>query len=360
MPGAYGLLNENFKEPIIGGAELQFTMIAKKLTEDFDISFVVYDHDQKSPENIESINIFKSFSVQDFPKKKYLKIVYSTFKALRNASSDVYLTRSGRVLPAIMALYCFINRKKFVYSFASDMDVDLDDFGFLELILFRFALKKAELLITSGEFQKKRLKEVFGKDSIIIKNAFDVKNEKPVKNEKLTILWVSNFKKEWKNPELYLELAKKIPDIQFLMIGGPNPENPDCYNEIKDKSINIPNLEFIGFVPYNEIGEYFSRASVFVNTSNVEGFPNTFLQAFESYTPILSLKIDPDEIICNHNLGFHSKTIENMVNDLKKLIGNKNLREKMGENGRKYVEREHDINKITNKYKKLLKNLINT
>ena len=338
---------------------MQFTIIAKKLAKDFDVSFVVYDHGQKSPENIESINIFKSFSVQDFPKKKYLKIVYSTFKALRNASSDVYLTRSGRVLPAIMALYCFINRKKFVYSFASDMDVDLGDFGFLELILFRFALKKAELLITSGEFQKKRLKEVFGKDSIIIKNAFDLKNVKSIKNEELTVLWVSNLKKKWKNPELYLKLANEFPKTKFIMIGGPDPEDPDFYDEIEDKSRNIPNLDFIGFVPYNEIHNYFSKASVFVNTSNVEGFPNTFLQAWEMYNPILSLKIDPDEIICNHNLGFHSKTFDNMVNDLKRLIDEEDLRKVKGENGRKYVKLEHDIGIISNKYEKLLRNLTN-
>ena len=358
MPGSYGLLNKKFKEPLVGGSELQFTMVAKKLTPDFEVSFVVYDHGQKSPEQMEDITILKSYSVKDFPKKRYLKIVYSTFKALRNAGANIYLTRSGRIPPAVVALYCFLNRKKFVYSFASDMDVDLDTFGFLELILFRFALNRADLLLTHTQFQKKFLFRNFGKNSFIIKSACILKNEKPDKKGILSILWVSTLRKDWKNPELYLKLAKEFPDIPFIMVGGPDPEDPEFYNEIKDKAREIPNLDFFGFVPYSEIDKFFSEASVFVNTSNVEGLPNTFLQAWKNYTPVLSLNIDPDEVICHYNLGFHSKNFGNMVNDLRNLIENDELRNTLGENGRRYVEQEHDINVIAARYKKLLKNLI--
>jgi len=358
MPGSYGLLNENFREPLIGGAELQLTMIAKKLAQDFDISFIVYDHGQISPEKINGIEIFKSFSIEDFPKRKYFKIIYSTFKSLKKANADIYITRSGRVFPSIVAFYCYLTRKKFIYSFASDMDLDLDDFGNIELILFKFLLYSADLITTSDKFQNKQLKEVFGKDSIIINNAYVLKSKIPEKNGILTVLWVSTLRKDWKNPELYLELAKKFPDIKFIMIGGPDPEDPEFYAEINNKTSEIPNLDFIGFVPFKEVDNYYSEASIIVNTSNVEGFPHTFLQAWERQTPVLSLNIDPDGIICNYNLGIHSKTFEKMIKDLKRLIDDKNLRYEMGENGRRYVEQRHDLNVIIDTYKKTLQNLI--
>ncbi len=319
---------------------------------------MVYDHGQRSPEKIEDITVFKSYSIQDFPKKKYLKIIYSIFKALRNANADIYFIRSGRIPPAVVALYCFLNRKKFVYSFASDMDVDLDTFGFIDLILFKFVLNKADLLLTHTQYQKTRLKEVFGKDSHILKHVYDLKDIEPEKNKITNILWVSTIRKDLKNPELYLKLAKEFPDIPFIMVGGPDPEDPEFYDEMKDKASKIPNLDFVGYVPYSKIDKFFSEASVFVNTSSVEGFPNTFIQAWENYTPVLSLNIDPDEIICNYNLGFRSKNFKNMVKDLEILINDENLREVMGKNGRRYVEQEHDINVITAKYKKLLQNLI--
>jgi glycosyltransferase involved in cell wall biosynthesis len=358
MPSSYSLLNQDSKEPLIGGAELQFTMIAKKLIHDFDISFAVYDHGQKSPEKIEGIDIFKLYSTLDFPKKNYLKILYSTFKALKNANSNIYLTRSGRIPPAIIALYCFINRKKFVYSFASDIDVDLDTFNFLELILFKFALNRANLLFTHTNFQKEKLKENFGHNSFIIKSACKLENNSNKKNKKLRILWVSTIRRQWKNPELYLKLASEFPDIQFIMIGGPDAEDPDFYAEIEKKCHNIHNMDFIGFVPYNEITHYFSKASIFVNTSSVEGLPNTFLQSWGHCIPVLSINVNPDNILTDYNLGFHSKTFENMIDDLKNLIEDENLRNIMGNNGRKYVEKEHNIKIITNKYKKLLKSII--
>lgn len=133
------------------------------------------------------------------------------------------------------------------------------------------------------------------------------------------------------------------------MVGGSG-SNRRFYDGIKREAGKIPNLEFTGFVPYPEINNYFNSASILVNTSNVEGFSNTFLQAWAGYTPVVSLNVDPDEIICKHKLGFHSGTFEQMIIDVKTLLKDKGLREEMGMNGRQYVKKEHDLGKIVEKY----------
>jgi hypothetical protein len=46
-----------------------------------------------------------------------------------------------------------------------------------------------------------------------------------------------------------------------------------------------------------------------------------------------------------------------MVEDVKLLLDDKMLREEMGMNGRKYVEREHDLGKILTDYEKLFHKL---
>jgi glycosyltransferase involved in cell wall biosynthesis len=54
------------------------------------------------------------------------------------------------------------------------------------------------------------------------------------------------------------------------------------------RAAGIQNLLFKGFVPFDEVGNDFNRASFLVNTSDSEGFPNTFMQAWARGIPSLS------------------------------------------------------------------------
>jgi glycosyltransferase involved in cell wall biosynthesis len=49
------------------------------------------------------------------------------------------------------------------------------------------------------------------------------------------------------------------------------------------------------------------------------------------------LNSDPDDILKNEGIGFHSKTFKQMVNDLRALLENEKLRSSMGEKARKYA-----------------------
>ena len=118
-----------------------------------------------------------------------------------------------------------------------------------------------------------------------------------------------------------------------------------------------PNLRFHGFVPYYKVNEYFKKASIFVNTSRIEGFPNTFIQAWMHYTPVVSLSVNPDKIIQGERLGFCSGTFKQLVSDVITLLKDEKLRKIMGKNARKYVEREHDVRKTVKKYIKIFKEI---
>jgi len=133
-------------------------------------------------------------------------------------------------------------------------------------------------------------------------------------------------------------------------MAGGKTEDHQLYQNTKNAARKLPNLTFHGFVPHNQVYELFRRASVLVNTSTIEGFPNTFLEAWLHYTPVVSLSVDPDRIIETENLGFCSGTFEQLVSDVEALLENPRLREKKAENARIYVEKEHDIRKIANKY----------
>ena len=60
-------------------------------------------------------------------------------------------------------------------------------------------------------------------------------------------------------------------------------------------------------MPYRDVSAFYSRARVLVNTSDVEGFPNTYLQAWASGTPVVAF-FDPDGVIAREGLGATVRT----------------------------------------------------
>jgi glycosyltransferase involved in cell wall biosynthesis len=171
------------------------------------------------------------------------------------------------------------------------------------------------------------------------------------------VLWVSTIRSV-KQPLLYLTLAKRLPEYKFVMIGGEG-EDPDLFRKIRSEATKIPNLDFKGFVSHDKIFTYYQQAALLVNTSKTEGFPMIFLEAWSYFNPIVSLHVDPDELISKHKLGYCSKHFDQMVTDIRTLLTNNELRQTMGKNARKYVEEQNDVKRIAEQYETVMQNLLN-
>lgn len=365
-PGAYPLL-AGYNPKIVIGPDVHQVILAKELIKhNFKITFISYNERGEPVEYINGIEIIKIH--EDVYRLRMLNIVLKVFRiwnAMRKAKAHIYVHAGGVAGP--VSLFCRVMKKKFIYDIVSDALVNrklvtkkIKEFSQSKFSLGTFGnwldITVADAIIVQSGYQKKMLKKNYGKDAFLIKMPFPLTERgMPEKANPPIVLWVGSMA-EVKQPELFVKLAEAIPEARFQMIGG-HSGNQELYDRIKESSKRISNFEYFGVIPLHKDNEYFSRSSILVNTSMFEGFPHAFIQAWMYYVPVISLNADPDELLCKKRLGFHSKTFNQLAEDVKTLLKNEGIRKQMGENSRQYVENEHNITNIIREYIKVFEHL---
>jgi glycosyltransferase involved in cell wall biosynthesis len=340
-----------------GGSELKQVLVGRELAQrGYPISFITSDeHNERK--NIDNITIIPCPQSKKYSWIKNFLLYWST---LKKADADIYIQGIGST--GILPFFCLIHRKKYVKWIVSDSTLLFERYRtghpFLRKITASLDIQFAHLIIVQNLFQKEILEKKFKKrESMLIKNPVVIpQKSEDVESKKRYILWVGTIKSV-KQPHLFLQIVQAVPKIKCIMIGGENRGNKDLYNKIEMEAKLLPNLEFLGFVPYHRIHQYYRDAAIFVNTSQIEGFPNTFLESWVTGTPVISLNVDPDEVICKKKIGFHSKTIEQLILDINTLYSNEELRKEMSINAKRYVEENHDLKKIASEFEELLASL---
>ncbi len=341
----------------IGGAEVQLFLLSKAFSnnKNFDVNIIAGDYNLKQRKT----KIYKNIKVHIIiprnrnaiiPIKKYILLLLKLIKL----KPDIIIQRTATPKSGIIAFYCKIFKKKFVYSIASDYDVNGVSAKGILGNLYKFGLTRASYIIAQSINQIKILEKWQNRKFFnisVIKSGYHII---PTNLEKKnTVLWVGRATRG-KRPEIYLKIAKFFPNQTFIMICNKG-KNIEYWKKIKEEACKIPNLIFIPAVLFEKINEYFNRAKVFINTSISEGFPNTFIQASKNKTPILSLNVNPDKFITKYECGFVcNNKFKKMVNNLEILLTNQDLYNKFSENAFKYVKEKHNINKISKKWIDLL------
>jgi glycosyltransferase involved in cell wall biosynthesis len=165
---------------------------------------------------------------------------------------------------------------------------------------------------------------------------------KPPRERGRYVAWVALLRQP-KRPDVLIDMARKHPDLQFVVCGGTtNHRTPEGYGErMADDLRSLPNVTYRGHVAPDQTLEVISRAHALLSTSDQEGFPSTFLEAWSAGTPVVSLKIDPDSLIRTRGLGFVSGTIDRAASDIRGLLDSAELFESVSRNALNYVREVH-------------------
>jgi len=319
----YPLLNKNSNKDFIGGAELQQVFIGEGLAKrGHQISFITMNHGQNEIEELNGIRVISTFKPDaGIPVLRFFyPRLYKIWKALRKSDTDVYYVRCAGFILAPVVLYAHLKRKKVVYCGAYDTDFDPEKIVLpyrRDKMMYFWALKRCNAVIVQNVIQQNTLKKNFHLEGRVVHNGLSEQQNGRSAGEH--ILWVANFLPR-KHPHLMIKLAKRFPQEKFVMIGGATDQK--FKRDFLKQAEKVGNLEVKGYLPFKEANKEFGKTKLLVNTSDYEGFPNTFLQAWSHGVPVISF-VDPDDLITENRLGVRVKNINEMTQKVNEFLGNK-------------------------------------
>lgn len=285
---------------------------------------------------------------------------------LKNFNPDIVYNRWKIAYSGIAAFYAKRYGKSMVLNIASARDAEItrppiNPFFVSNCIveyLGRYGLSNADVVVAQNKEQQKAMQSNYGRDCICISSGHPVPNGPFLKQDIPIIIWVANIKPV-KQLEIFIQLADTLQSTNAKFVCVGRPSSGYYMEKILKKTNGLDNFVFTGEVPHEEANRLISSASILVNTSLNEGFPNTFIQAWLRETPVISLNANPSNILTEERIGFCSNTFDQLVNDVRILLDNKSDRIAMGQRAREYAIIHHDITMVGAKYLKLFEQLHN-
>ena len=318
-------LSREHKSLRIGGAEVQRALLAAALARrGHEVSLVVADHGQVDGARIDGVTLLKAFKESEgLPVLRFLYPRWTkVWAALNRADADIYYCSSAGMLVGLLAMFCGLRHRRLVFRVAIDSDCEPSQLMIRyarDRWLYEFGLRRADSILVQSVTQQRAMLKNYGRQSTVTRSfVAKPRSSDSGRLKDVDVLWVSNIR-QIKRPDRLLALAREMPRVRFHMAGGPSPGEEDLYRSTEHEARGVANLEFHGAIPYLDIGLLFDRAKVFANTSDLEGFPNTFLQAWVRGIPVVTM-FDPDGVVRRKGLGSSHSSLEDMAAGLAKML----------------------------------------
>ncbi len=324
-----------------GGAELQVVQLARMFVRaGYRVSVLTNDYGQPVREVYDGVEVLKApLRFLGGSNWHFFGDSVHFIRQLVKLEPDFCFFKNPDIVLFLLALAEKINsRIKVVKILASDMDCNVSGWSPVRLA-YRFGIKWTKRFVFQTEKQQSIFRNVLKKDGPVIRNIFypPPQTEGTAPEKDIDILWIGSFDQN-KYPEGFYDAAKSLPQYRFGMIAK---QVPPAYAELHQKIADLPNVTYFGCVPFEKTQGFFHRAKICLCTSVVEGFPNTFLQAWYSKLPVISLTFPCDGIMQKYGIGRVSGTPEQLTRDIAELLGDPELRREMGEKGGRYVAEHH-------------------
>jgi len=324
----------------IGGAEIQiYFLVQEFLRRNWEVEVVC-----RKPK---AGSLIKNNKLDDprvrvlYYKQSSIRSIefFNVLNTLKKTNAYYYYQRTDFSLTGATALHCKLYKKKMVYACAQDGDalknkyveefkeltysssvkrgVRYLDYKLLDKMV-EYGKHKADAIVCQTKEQQQAFQNNFNRPCHVINNSFVFDEWSNIEKENI-ILWVGNSRPV-KQPDLFVKLAEKFVsknDWRFIMIGK---QDEDIKELIQSSNLG-EQFYASGAIPLNEVNKWYSKAKILVNTSVQEGMPNTFIQAWHYGLNVLSLNVNPGNLLndadfgvcCNGDLASLQSEVEKLM-----------------------------------------------
>ena len=342
--------NLYLKKGLIGGLAIQMRYWAETFVrKGWEVYAPTYN-------NSRTYNGIRFFKYHNIPKVGVVTEYFFALYHLLHIRPDLILLRGARRQLGSVATFAKLLGIKVVFLGASDADFKPEQ----ELIndkksrkIYRTGIRKTNYFVLQNNNQKECLEKNYGeKKCVIIPNIWPGINKSNAGNIRdIDFLWVGNFR-ELKRPQWFIQLAEENPQYKFVMVGG-GANGSLLYKDCEKRAKRCENMEFLGRTDFDDVNKLFEHTKIYVCTSQIEGFPNTFLQAWSNNIPVVTT-FDPSDTVKKNGLGLCVDSYEELNATANALIKNQQKQLEIQQNIAEYFKESHNAHTMYERIMKML------
>ncbi len=315
-------------EALMGGSEYQAKVLIEFLLQhhDVDVTYLTtLDKPDFRPTGYEIVRFSDRSGIRRYGS---FFDALRLYRALSRLKPDVIVQLVGCAHTGIAAFYAKRNGCRLVWRVTSDRSLVPETAVWwhahrhLEKLFLNYGIRNAHTILAQTEQQRRLLADRFGRDdAVLVQNFHPTPPERDIPAPAgQRVVWIGNLNRA-KNPAAFVRLAAKFagrPELKFTMIGEASV---DPWAQRQVELIRAErNVEYLGKLSQDEVNAVLGRSTVLVNTSDFEGFSNTFIQAWLRRVPVASLRVDPDGLLSHGGLGSVAHGEEQLYQDVLRIL----------------------------------------
>ncbi|HLY48996.1 MAG TPA: glycosyltransferase family 4 protein [Solirubrobacteraceae bacterium] len=335
--------------PAVGGAERQMALVARGLAQAGLRVCHVLSPIPGLPASFDGVELITEHPRA--PRRLPGSMIGRVTEALAKADARVYIQRSAGLATLLVGGFARLHGRAFIYSASSAFDLThagpLDP---LEGIGFRIGLPLAHAVVVQTYDQLATAQRRRG----LVQIPSICEPPGPIsRGERDIFLWVGRPAR-YKNPGVFVELARAVPEARFVMVGlqtsalsTDGMKNPPANLDVRPPLAQL------------HLAKLYTRAIAVVNTSDFEGFPNTFLEGWAHGALALSLNVDPDGVLRKHRLGICAAgSLETLAGLARELWRDRHEDQTLRRQAVRYVADHHAAEAVANRWCALIQRFL--